>query len=631
MTSQYWEETKKLISGIIDSPPLEEKYLKRPPPKYLFYLIINIMEKTRFPKGLFTKEEENVKYFLADKEHRKQFFNKIIDITKLVTKATFDVETENILKGFETEKTNIFLQYFYKAATSNINTKPIVDKYLNDIKSNTYLAINEENKNIKIQKDIKEESNRNREEIGYIFWIDKEVHNAENSKYFKSFKENSLYKQLNLQFYCFDNLEEPFDLIMNYISFKLLFIIISGRLFPNYIYKLKNHIRFIRCIPICIIFTSDHLKEVILKRKRKHPIFKFYEENEYYINHPFYNLGGVSSDFDSCLNFILNFYSCLQNQFKLKQKEKEKTSYDGCITFEYIYNQNQLVLPFLYNELMKKKEVSNNEIQLFIDYLNNLREDKIAYLILPILLIKEIPYEIITKYFLRIYTEHTLFYSEINKLLMKQNGKYYQTFIDVMYKGLRDKSISLSEDDYLYRSTKMTKNEIENIMKKFEEWKLKGDKSFPSFLLYSKCFLSFSKDENQILKYMGNKDEKFHDIVLILKNNYNITNKYSSNADIEFLSANTQEREVLFFPYSTFCLENIYKGEYKTKKCVIINLEYLGKYSNIFNNIKNDANFKKNLVNFSIIKIIQKRLLKVKLYIQTFLILIMQKKKYLKK
>ena len=159
----------------------------------------------------------------------------------------------------------------------------------------------------------------------------------------------------------------------------------------------------------------------------------------------------------------------------------------------------------------------------------------------------------------------------------------------------------------------MTKNEIENIKKKFEEWKLKGDKSFPSFLLYSKCFLSFSKDENQILKYMGNKDEKFHDIVLILKNNYNITNKYSSNADIEFLSANTQEREVLFFPYSTFCLENIYKGEYKTKKCIIINLEYLGKYSNIFNNIKNDANFKKNLVNFSIIKIIQKRLLKVKL------------------
>jgi len=177
----------------------------------------------------------------------------------------------------------------------------------------------------------------------------------------------------------------------------------------------------------------------------------------------------------------------------------------------------------------------------------------------------------------------------------------------------------------------MTKNEIENIKKKFEEWKLKGDKSFPSFLLYSKCFLSFSKDENQILKYMGNKDEKFHDIVLILKNNYNISNKYSSNVDIEFLSANTQEREVLFFPYSTFCLENIYKGEYKTKKCVIINLEYLGKYSNIFNNIKNDANFKKNLVNFSIIKIIQKRLLKVKLYIQTFLILIMQKKKYLKK
>jgi hypothetical protein len=142
----------------------------------------------------------------------------------------------------------------------------------------------------------------------------------------------------------------------------------------------------------------------------------------------------------------------------------------------------------------------------------------------------------------------------------------------------------------------MTKNEIENIMKKYEEWKLKKDKSIPSFLLYSRCFLSFSKDENQILKFIGETDEKFYGIVFILKNNYNITNKYSSNADIEFLSAYTKEREVLFFPYSIFCLENIYKGEYKGIKCVIINLEYLGKYSNIFENIKNDANFAKNLV-----------------------------------
>lgn len=39
----------------------------------------------------------------------------------------------------------------------------------------------------------------------------------------------------------------------------------------------------------------------------------------------------------------------------------------------------------------------------------------------------------------------------MNKLLMKQNGKYYKAFFDVMYEGLLNKSITISEDDFLYR------------------------------------------------------------------------------------------------------------------------------------------------------------------------------------
>ena len=53
-----------------------------------------------------------------------------------------------------------------------------------------------------------------------------------------------------------------------------------------------------------------------------------------------------------------------------------------------------------------------------------------------------------------------------------------------MFEGLLNKSLSISEDDYLYRGSKMIKNEIDNIIKSFEQWKVKGDKSFPSFLLY---------------------------------------------------------------------------------------------------------------------------------------------------
>ena len=138
----------------------------------------------------------------------------------------------------------------------------------------------------------------------------------------------------------------------------------------------------------------------------------------------------------------------------------------------------------------------------------------------------------------------------------------------------------------------MTKNEIDNIIKSFKQWKVKGDKSFPLFLLNSRCFLSFSKDENQILNFIGKTDDKFYGIVLKLKINYQITNKYSSNADIESFSFYKYEREVLFFPYSTFCLENIYKGQFKGINCIIINLEYFGKYSKAYEDIKKYTNFK---------------------------------------
>ena len=184
----------------------------------------------------------------------------------------------------------------------------------------------------------------------------------------------------------------------------------------------------------------------------------------------------------------------------------------------------------------------------------------------------------------------------MNKALMKQNIKDYQPFIDLMFEGLLNKSLTNSEDDILYRGTQMTRNEIDNIMKVFEQWKQKGDDTLPSFLLYSRCFLSFSKDENVILNFIGKTDEKFYGIVFILKNNNKIIQKFSSNTDIEYFSSFNKEREVLFYPYSTFCLESIHKGEFKGINCVIINLEYLGKYSHIFETIKKDENFKNNFI-----------------------------------
>ena len=116
-------------------------------------------------------------------------------------------------------------------------------------------------------------------------------------------------------------------------------------------------------------------------------------------------------------------------------------------------------------------------------------------------------------------------------------------------------------------------------------------------MLYSRTFFSFSKVKNKINQFFGETDKNYYRVVYVLKNNKNVLNKYSSNADIEFLSIYPEEKEVLFFPYTTFCLNDIREEKYENQNCIIIELDYLGKYENIYNEFKQDENFQKDFIN----------------------------------
>jgi len=308
MEQESWKKTQTLFSQIISAPPLLEKYLKRPPPKYIFSLVINTMNKTGFPKGLFTPEEEKMEYFKSDINHKIQFFTKLIDITRLITKINFDINIQNILSGLETEKTNLFLQNFYTAATSKINFAPIIEQYLNKVitenipkKENSNLNKVIEGNNKKPIKAINKIIINAKEKIkGYILWIDKNVNNSENMTYLKLLRENPRYEKLCLEIICLEELEDAFNLIINYINFRLIFVIVSGSLYPHYYKQLKQNLKFIKCLPICIIFTSDKLKEIYLSPYSRNNNISNIDSTQYYIteeirksiSNSFYNLGG---------------------------------------------------------------------------------------------------------------------------------------------------------------------------------------------------------------------------------------------------------------------------------------------------------------------------------------------------
>ena len=58
--------------------------------------------------------------------------------------------------------------------------------------------------------------------------------------------------------------------------------------------------------------------------------------------------------------------------------------------------------------------------------LNNHGEKEIAELLLPMMYIRDIPHELISKIFARIYTQNTSFYPEMNKNSMKKREKNFK-------------------------------------------------------------------------------------------------------------------------------------------------------------------------------------------------------------
>ena len=63
------------------------------------------------------------------------------------------------------------------------------------------------------------------------------------------------------------------------------------------------------------------------------------------------------------------------------------------------------------------------------------------------------------------------------------------------------------------------------------------------------------------------------------------------------MSVLKNEKEVLFFPYTTFCLKNMYKGEYDNEFCFYVELDYLGQYEYIFDEFKKDKDFQSDVLN----------------------------------
>ncbi len=115
--SDYWDKTIELYTDFIDYPQMVQKYLKRPPFKYIFQIFLSTNKKTKFADGLLEEEELSPSYY-SSPEKKKVFLVKLFKFIYSVLDKKVPLKPHSIIKGVECDKTNEFLQDMHSVAVS---------------------------------------------------------------------------------------------------------------------------------------------------------------------------------------------------------------------------------------------------------------------------------------------------------------------------------------------------------------------------------------------------------------------------------------------------------------------------------------------------------------------------------
>ena len=417
-----------------------------------------------------------------------------------------------------------------------------------------------------------------------IIWFDENIYNESNQSYFKKF--NSVFND----FKGFNSLDEGFEnLYANKEQmFKIILVIVSGKLFGRYVKKIKDNINRIINIPYTFIFTSINFKKIIFE-----PLFdkdhKLSYDTSISINNGFYNPGGVYDSFEELLNKLIIIYKKMDSIIHIEPRINTKINYEGILTFEYLESEYDLLAPALYKDILTNEGITDEDCKQFHEFILSLDNKELNCLLKNLNLFKNIPYEILSKFWARGYTVESKFYKILNNNLMKSIlTPFYKTFIKMLYTGVEINSLKSYNGLYLYRGSVLNRVEINKINSYIKIGKLSN------IVVFSKAFLSFTEKKEEALGFIGKSDQNKVGCLYILENNNNYL--HESNADIQNISIFPTEKEILFFPGSSFIIKSIrmindgkieiilnYNGKFKEKyKFIYDNKQKLN--SLIFNN-----------------------------------------------
>ena len=314
------------------------------------------------------------------------------------------------------------------------------------------------------------------EDISIVIWVDPLINNEENRKYLKYLKNFDYLKVKD-----FKEVKYAIDEIKK-IYFEETVIILSGKLYFEFIKQFKENLKDIYIIPTILVFTNK--------------LDKFFEKNYTNINkmdNSFFISGGIKNDFSGIKGYLL-------------KKEITTDIDEGQLTIEFMDKKEKFLFPILYKSLIDL--IQYDEILKFNEliYKNYSKENiNIDYLLKSIESIHNIPIELLSKYYARIYTansnnEENFFHLNMNKDLRENKNDIYLPYIKILYAGIKLNSFPLASDKILYRGTFLLNSEIAKIKNYVE----KGIEGFPGAIIFSKEFLLFYKDKKIAEKKINN-------------------------------------------------------------------------------------------------------------------------------
>ena len=269
--------------------------------------------------------------------------------------------------------------------------------------------------------------------MSIVIWIDQNVDNDINSIYAKDLREMSSIQFLRL----YKNTEDAIANLKK-IKFDETIIIVSGRLYSEFVAKFKENLLGLYIIPKIIVFTST----------KTH----FLEFNKDYENgtNNFYNFGGIATSFTQIEDFFKSKNKDITITDSISQKYENPSnsklfyseivkilidkSEEAQLTFEYIDKKEKLVLPLFFKELIEN--ASNENIENYNKLLYNSyskSSQRLIELLGPIQSIPNIPIEILSKYYARLFCIESDFYKEFNKDLGLNKIDKYLPFIKTLY------------------------------------------------------------------------------------------------------------------------------------------------------------------------------------------------------